>query len=204
VISPNATVDLSGSYTVVATLGECSSMAAETSVIVHPIPEAPVASSNGPVNVGTELVLSASSVPEAIYSWTGPNGFTSNDQNPIVSLEATLAMAGIYEVGVTVNACESIVDSVLVVVNTETSVQDQLSVIGVHVYPIPASENLWIEVPDLSFNYVQLVNSTGAVIKQSILNYPATELNIHEFAAGVYSLVFWGTGKREEVRLIKY
>jgi hypothetical protein len=204
VISPNATVDLSGSYTVVATLGECSSMAAETSVIVHPIPEAPVASSNGPVNEGTELVLSASSVPEATYTWTGPNGFTSNEQNPIVSLEATLAMAGIYEVGVTVNACESIVDSVLVVVNTETSVQDRLSVIGVHAYPIPAAENLWIEVPDLSFNSVQLVNSLGAVIMQSTLSYPTTELNIHDFASGVYYLILRGAGKREEVRLIKY
>ena len=204
VISSNATVDLSGSYSVVATLGDCSSMAAETSVIVHPIPEAPVALSNGPVNEGAELVLTATPVPEATYTWTGPNGFTSNEQNPVVSLEATLAMAGIYEVGITVNACESDVASLLVVVDVANSIQHQSSLIGVHAYPNPASEKLWIEVSDLLFNSVQLVNSLGTVITQSTLSYPTTQLNIHDFASGVYYLILRGEGKREEVRLIKY
>lgn len=35
------------------------------------------------------------------YSWTGPNGFTSNAENPFISASATAAMAGTYNLSVT-------------------------------------------------------------------------------------------------------
>ena len=35
------------------------------------------------------------------YSWTGPNGFTSLLQNPSVSANAPLTMAGVYSLAVT-------------------------------------------------------------------------------------------------------
>ena len=50
-------------------------------------------SSNSPVCPNTDIKLTASGGTS--YSWTGPNGFTSTDQNPIIS-NATSANSGIY------------------------------------------------------------------------------------------------------------
>jgi hypothetical protein len=62
---------------------------------------APVAGNDGPICAGATLHLTASTVPGAIYSWSGPNGFTSNQQNPSIP-GATAAAAGTYSVTATV------------------------------------------------------------------------------------------------------
>ncbi|WP_234110675.1 T9SS type B sorting domain-containing protein [Chryseobacterium sp. R2A-55] len=54
--------------------------------------------SNSPVCPGSDIKLYASN--GANYSWTGPNGFTSNLQNPTIP-NATAANAGIYSCAIT-------------------------------------------------------------------------------------------------------
>jgi len=53
----------------------------------------PQASSNSPVCINNKLELNASGGTN--YSWTGPNGFTSTDQNPTIS-NATTSNSGEY------------------------------------------------------------------------------------------------------------
>ncbi|MRX68203.1 gliding motility-associated C-terminal domain-containing protein [Flavobacterium resistens] len=53
----------------------------------------PIASSNSPVCIGKTLELKASGGTN--YSWTGPNGFTSIDQNPTIP-NATASNSGEY------------------------------------------------------------------------------------------------------------
>lgn len=65
-------------------------------------PAAPVAGNSGPVCTGSNLNLTASTVPFASYSWTGPNGFTSTAQNPVIT-GATTANSGVYSVASYVN-----------------------------------------------------------------------------------------------------
>ncbi len=77
-----------------------------------------IASNNGPVCEGSILSLSASTIPGATYEWTGPNGYTSNLQNPVVSNNATMTMAGTYFVSVIVNGVTNYTDSTIVIVNT--------------------------------------------------------------------------------------
>jgi hypothetical protein len=62
------------------------------------------ASNNGPVCTGSTVQLSATTVSGATYSWTGPNGFTSNVQNPSIS-SVTTAAAGVYTVTTHVGSC---------------------------------------------------------------------------------------------------
>jgi hypothetical protein len=50
--------------------------------------------------------LYASTVAGATYAWTGPNGFTSAEQNPSIP-NATAAAAGNYSVTATVGGCTS-------------------------------------------------------------------------------------------------
>lgn len=62
---------------------------------VLPAPAAPSVSSNSPLCEGQGLQLSAPTLPGVTYSWTGPNGFSSSAQNPLIPA-ATPANAGIY------------------------------------------------------------------------------------------------------------
>lgn len=55
---------------------------------------------------GETLELTAASVPGASYSWTGPNGFSSNEQNPTIAGVTTDA-SGTYTVTVHVDDCEN-------------------------------------------------------------------------------------------------
>jgi hypothetical protein len=102
----NATTAASGTYSVTATVDGCPSAAATTDVVVNAIPAAPTAGNNGPACIGSTLNLTASAMPGAAYSWTGPNGFSSTDQNPSIA-NATTNAAGVYSVAVTVGACSS-------------------------------------------------------------------------------------------------
>ena len=114
----NATAAMAGNYTVTVTVNGCTSPAsAAATVVVNPIPSAPTAGNGGAVCVGGTINLSASTIPGASYSWTGPNGFTSSVQNPSRP-GATTAMAGTYSVTATVNGCTSSAATTTVTVNT--------------------------------------------------------------------------------------
>ena len=66
----------------------------------------PVAGNNGPISAGMTLNLTASTVPGATYSWTGPSGFTSTSQNPSL-VNASGNASGLYSVTATVGGCAS-------------------------------------------------------------------------------------------------
>ncbi len=98
--SPNSTT----TYTVTGSIGSCFSTANST-VTVNPIPTVS-ASNNGPLCSGQILNLTASGNSGATYSWTGPNGFTSNLQNPTITNVAN-SNVGTYTVTIILNGCSS-------------------------------------------------------------------------------------------------
>jgi hypothetical protein len=64
-----------------------------------------------------DLTLTTFDFPDASYQWTGPNGFSSTEQNPAVVLNADSATyAGLYNLEVTVNGCTSPSQEVNVVI----------------------------------------------------------------------------------------
>lgn len=70
-------------------------------VIVNPNPTA-TATSNAPVSLGGTIILTSSG--GGTYSWSGPNGFTSTNQNPVIT-PTTVNNYGNYTVTVTLNGC---------------------------------------------------------------------------------------------------
>jgi hypothetical protein len=103
-INPTATGD-AGSYDVVVTDGFGQSINSSTgSLTVNTV--SPTAGNNGPICAGQTLQLTASNVSGATYSWTGPNGFTSIQENPTIA-GATTAASGTYTVRATVSGCVS-------------------------------------------------------------------------------------------------
>lgn len=82
-------------------------------------------SSNSPVCEGLTINLNAGINGDS-YLWTGPNGFTSTQQNP--SLPATLAASGSYRLEITVGANkQSFNTNVLVNAAPELPVVDNIS-----------------------------------------------------------------------------
>lgn len=69
---------------------------------------------------GQTIELFAEALPGAVFSWSGPNGFTSTDQNPTIS-SATLAAAGTYTVTATVPTnCFTVEDDITVSIDAAT------------------------------------------------------------------------------------
>ncbi|MBL6444788.1 VCBS repeat-containing protein [Fulvivirga sp. 29W222] len=70
------------------------------------VPGDPVVADPLPACIGSDVTLSVSAVSGATYSWTGPNNFTSNVREPLIS-NVTRNDAGIYTVVVQVGDCRS-------------------------------------------------------------------------------------------------
>jgi hypothetical protein len=62
------------------------------------------------------LHLTATEVVGASYAWTGPDGFTSSDQNPTIA-SATTAATGTYSVTATISGCPSAAGTTTATVN---------------------------------------------------------------------------------------
>jgi hypothetical protein len=99
------TVTLPGTYTVVATnpVNGCTDLATVT--IVKSVVTPTVTATGDALNCNKTIaqLTATSNIPNAIYNWTGPNGFVFQGQNPKVS------QAGTYTVVVTdpVTGCQS-------------------------------------------------------------------------------------------------
>ena len=89
--------------------------------IDEPMPVVAGISSNV-VCVGQEVRLEATTIPGAIYTWSGPSGFTSNAQNPIIN-SPTLMNSGEYTVSAAMpGGCEE-TSTITVVVNPSAMVE---------------------------------------------------------------------------------
>jgi gliding motility-associated-like protein/uncharacterized repeat protein (TIGR01451 family) len=126
----------------------CGKDSAIFEVTVNPTPVA-IASSNSPVCRGSTINLTPQAIPGGAYSWTGPNGFSSMAQNPVI-ISASTANAGIYSLTISANGCISAPSPVTIEVYDCNSadlsvlimVNDSLPVIGQNVvFTIIASNN---------------------------------------------------------------
>jgi gliding motility-associated-like protein len=102
-ITPTSSLS-AGVYSVNITVGGCTSADSTLNVVINPIPLAPSASANTPLCAGSTVSLTAGTMAGATYSWTGPNTFTSNIQNPTIPGATTLA-TGVYSVNVSIAGC---------------------------------------------------------------------------------------------------
>jgi hypothetical protein len=89
---------------VIASSNPATGRANTLNIIIKPLPPAPAIAANTPVCAGTALRLTAGPLTNSVMFWAGPNGFTSNQTNPVVS-NATPLIAGIYSVRATVDGC---------------------------------------------------------------------------------------------------
>ena len=110
----NVNTTNAGVYMVTVTNGNNCTATLSTTVMVNSAPNV-TASSNGPICAGSVLNLMSSG--GASYQWSGPNGFTSSLQNPVIT-NVSNQNQGSYIVTVTnANGCTSS-SSVLLSINS--------------------------------------------------------------------------------------
>jgi hypothetical protein len=99
----NLTLAQSGVYTLTVTFNQLTDTDTAR-VTVFPKPAKPVASVAAQNCIGKDLQLNVTAESGVTFSWTGPNNFTSTQQNPIIP-NATAAASGQYIVTITKSGC---------------------------------------------------------------------------------------------------
>lgn len=151
-VNQNISISQADTYEVTVTNANgCSATATE--VIAESPPVAPVVSSNSPVAVGSTITLSSNAIAGAAYQWSGPNNFSSNQQNPSIS-NATALNSGDYSLVVSVNGCvANPVATNVVINNTDTAV----SIINVD------GEKIAFAIQPNPFNHAATLNIESTV-----------------------------------------
>ncbi|NVO04266.1 MAG: hypothetical protein HXX09_16355, partial [Bacteroidetes bacterium] len=116
------------------------------------------ASSNSPICEGAALNLTSSLAGADSYSWTGPNTFTDNVQNPTIPA-ATAAAAGVYNVSATVSGCSNSATST-VVINASPGLALAVSDASIC---NPAAGNVIITVTNAQIGYLYELRTSGGV-----------------------------------------
>ncbi|WP_460969981.1 PKD domain-containing protein, partial [Pontibacter aydingkolensis] len=142
-----------GNITVTAT-NYCGTSSASTKAVSITTVTAPTVSANTP-QVGETLNLTAGSISGATYSWTGPLGFTSTEQNP-TRANATAAMAGTYSVTATVNGCTSAAATVTVTVG-------EANALTIAVDSVSGSSNAEVLVPVRVKDFKNILSMQGSI-----------------------------------------
>ncbi len=121
----------------------CASNFDEMTIVVNPNPTATPTSST-PICVGSPFSLNGNTDIGTSYSWSGPNGFASTDQNPTLG-NAALAMGGTYSFTATANSCPT------------------TGTVSVAINPVPASvtANSTVSSVCSTSNTVNLTSSTA-------------------------------------------
>jgi gliding motility-associated-like protein len=95
----------------------CQTAPFKYSVLVYPQPPTPIANSNSPVCTGKTInLLTPTLIAGGSYAWTGPTGFSSSLQNPVIN-NVTAANAGTYTLYLLANGCSSVGATVDVLVD---------------------------------------------------------------------------------------
>ena len=178
-----------GTYSnIYVSIGSCTSNVVGPYTLVDPAaPVVPTLSYNGPVCAGSTLSLNAAtSGINLSYAWTGPNGFTSTQQNPSINYTSPLA-AGTYTVSVTSNNCTS-VKSILVALKPQLFLTSQVvlgSICNNTLFNYSASSNnpntsySWTRNPvtNISNPIGQSTDTTGKV-SETLINTGTTPVHV--------------------------
>jgi len=163
-----------GTYTVVATTDgtACSAVMSGSAVVTGSPNQAPVvvASSNGPLCAGpADLLLFESGGAAASWTWSGPGGFGSSDQNPVIPNPSPVH-SGLYTVVVSDGlGCTNIAQIVVAVAATSPSAT------------CPSGQAVCLETPPFALNGATPIGGdySGAGVSQGMFDPAAAGVGQH-------------------------
>ena len=183
---------LSGVYTVeVTNTGGCSTTASLVINVSNFINGSATATPN-PANFGSNVQFNATG--GVVYKWSGPNGFNSNDQNPLL-YKVSSKNAGRYVVLITnAGGCQMTLFVDLSVVGAKGQ-DEKIFATGTKVadislaYPNPAKDFIKIDYSgDKEIKY-NIVNVNGIVVKKDAIT-SGGNIKIEDLAPGTYAIIW--------------
>ena len=169
------------------------------------------ATSNGPVSEGANIELHANATGGSgvysTYAWTGPDGFTSDLQHPIIS-GAGISKSGEYTVVVVDNTGISGSGSVYVSIDAN-GIKEKSFLTDTQIFPNPGNGN--ISITDDGFaNNVELMvtvsDLSGKLLyqqpQQSFYGSNRMDINLSFLQSGIYLLNLKAIDKQKTMKLI--
>jgi hypothetical protein len=94
------------------------------------------------------------------YHWTGPNGFTSNEQLPVVSYTADNSKDGVYTVRVTTQSCVSTASTtVSVLPKVSSAISNDITICEGSTTQLVASGGIYYKwTPSVGLNHDDIAN----------------------------------------------
>lgn len=177
----NATVVNGGNYTVTVTIAGCVATSS-TNVVVNTTPSIS-AGSNTPVCAGSSLNLTATG-SSGVFSWSGPNSFTSTAQNPSIS-NVSIAATGTYTVTVNNSGCTATSSTSVAVNNAPTGIPTSSPTVVCAGANVNLTANMFLDnsytaSPNtvITDNNATGINSTVSVPAQVIANASRLKISI--------------------------
>jgi hypothetical protein len=150
------------------------------------------ASNNGPVYIGSTLSLSCEPGSITSFAWTGPNGFSSNMEDPVVSDSATAIMAGEYILSYTTSiGAKNIAITIVTVKDLPSSIINNPENSKTYeIFPNPIKNNLNLIVPaGFEKQELRIFSLTGELLLiKKIKNNKLINIDMSAFPEGLYLL----------------
>lgn len=138
-----------------------------------------------------DLTVTGGTAPYT-FSWTGPNGFTSTDEDP-TGLEA-----GTYDVTITDdNGCTT---TVQVIVGTQVSVYEQDG-LAINLYPNPSNGDFTL-VSNVNHGQLIVRDALGRELHVQNVIGNQTDVNLNVNESGIYFVEFRSDDKTQTVRVV--
>ncbi|MBC5774836.1 T9SS type A sorting domain-containing protein [Pontibacter sp. KCTC 32443] len=200
----NLVVDMPGTYVITAIDLETSCTETDTVVVTLDMEAPNVTAQGGTLSSETGTVqLTGSSTTEGVaYSWAGPDGYTSAEQNPVVSV------AGEYTLTVTdvENGCTSTATvTVAPQATTQTSAISQATVFpnpierkGAVEFKLLTSGNYVVELYDLKGNLIRELKAGHATAGELV----TVELDGNGLKGGLYIARIMSANESKTIKLI--
>jgi len=165
-------------YIATSNLTGCHSLRDSVKVFINPTSLTPSMTVTSPVCSGSNIIFSTPNQQNATYSWTGPNGFVSSQQNPNIT-NASSVNSGTYTLIVSGNGCVSLpaTDTVLVISVITPTVTGTDTVCS--------GDSILINVANPTFNATYYWNGPSGFSSSgtSVTIFPANAIN-----SGTYTL----------------
>jgi PKD repeat protein len=123
----------------------------------------------------------------SVWTWSFGDGSTSTEQNP----NHTYELAGTYTISLIVSntiACDSLimVDYITIKEKDNSGLNDK-AMQDIKIYPNPVTSVLTIKVENMK--QLQLVNMSGNVLIQEVINDQSIQLDMSAYHQGIYFLI---------------